>query len=722
MTDRTSLLRFLPLPPRHVLLILAAAFLLGLACTSLVVPRFAYRRLDFDLKTDGAIALRWVRAQPAHASNGFYVDADDPRSRVQGRWFSVDHALPSYAVASMRVEPAAPGTQYAIAKSRIITYLTGKRLPTRRIEAGPDGSLGSLPPLWRAVGWRGMLFSGALGSGLAAATLLLIAVGRWLDGLLTRFPPVSRGTRDAPPLPSTSRRHSPWELVMACTALALCIAAPLWMLAWSPVFMVADSTAYLWFAHTAAATHSIVHFDGWRLPGYGLLLAPLITRFEDFAPAVGVVQCVMAIATNLLVFDMLRGRVRLWAACVLTTLVACDPMLLAWQRFMLAETPSTFCIALAAWAFLSLAMPRSSTTCLQKDRRHRSFFRPVCYALILGLACAAACWFRGNNLILPTLLIPGLAMCVWAARHAKAGREAIFAGGLAPLIAGVLVVASLVPLVLINHRTYSRYAFAIGNNFNRAIFSWQNGTTDWNQCGTFSLEEFREFRAMLRRAPMNEWDVMGWVGNTTTIPVPPTAPQWLAMDLRSRAFVDEAFARDSSTFTERQRQAALGLLGVPVTEPMYALAGPPGMFAQLRGRQNPHTTTTYDFRLDIFPPDIVALIQRGIRDATPLQSSASARIYRAWFDPWMRWRWVLGGLFLIGLVRLLCARPYAWGWPGAALGLVALANTIAVPVLTYAAEYRYASPFYPLVAVTIGLGLVKAARGTDDPPAAASCT
>jgi hypothetical protein len=67
---------------------------------------------------------------------------------------------------------------------------------------------------------------------------------------------------------------------------------------------------------------------------------------------------------------------------------------------------------------------------------------------------------------------------------------------------------------------------------------------------------------------------------------------------------------------------------------------------------------------------------------------------------------VLAILFLIALARLVLTRR----WPFAALALVILANIIGVPALTYAAEYRYAAPFYPLMAAVIAYGLLIPAR------------
>jgi hypothetical protein len=193
---------------------------------------------------------------------------------------------------------------------------------------------------------------------------------------------------------------------------------------------------------------------------------------------------------------------------------------------------------------------------------------------------------------------------------------------------------------------------------------------------------------------------MEWLGKTRTVPAPEGASAWLAQEVRCGVLVDEALARDGPLFTLRQAQAMIILLGIPITEPFYGVRGTWAVFTQLRGRDNHRTFSNFDFTLDRFPPDVQATLQRSIHDVGWLYRNPVARVYGAWFNLWRWLRALLAVAFLFALARLLINREWAF----AALGLVVLANIVGVPVLTYAAEYRYAAPFYPLMALVIVYG------------------
>ncbi len=658
------------MPPRLLLLL---AFLLSALTAPLLIPRFADRwiALDLHLRASGPVAFRW--SNPS-TSNGLWLDFNDPlfisrETAPDTRTIHLTHRLPSYAIDDLRIE--ALSGSVTIANPKVYTYLLNIRLPTQSLSfttANPVTLTPSLPPTWRVVGWRGFLLCGSAG---LALTLLWLTIRRAFRALDARFKP-------ALPAPGSRR--------LTRATIAICIAAPILMALWPPMFLTADTTAYLRFAHILLNIGTIDHFDGWRLPGYGLMLAPFIAALRDYAPAVGALQALMGIATSLLVFAMLRPRLpRPWphAAAVM---VAIDPVLLGWQRFVMAETASAFCITLGAWLFLRLA------PCTPHTRAH-TLPRTLATAAALAATCTAAILLRGNNLIVPTVLLAALLWC--ALLHKR--RDLLAAAATTAALIGL----ALLPLFILNHQHYGRFTLTVGSNFTRSLFSWENETTDWNQCGTLSLDEFRAFRDYERNNPLTDWDVMGWIAKTHTVPVPPGAPEWLAMDIRAGALVDESLARLGTVFTRRQYQASLALLGIPVAEPFYALGGTWGLFAQLMGRDYHRTSTNFDFTLDKFPPDMQSLIMRSTHDVSWLRTSKLAHAYAYWFDLWKWWRTILGIAFLIALARLLALGRWAF----AAIGLVVLGNIIGVPILTYAAEYRYAAPFYPLLAVTIALGL-----------------
>jgi len=468
------------------------------------------------------------------------------------------------------------------------------------------------------------------------------------------------------------------------------IGIPVFLALWAPMFLLADSTAYVWFAHLLLKTDSMMHFDGWRLPGYAMMIAGAMARTTDYAVTIGVVQAAMAIATPLVVFDMLRRRVGGRWATVAAIAIAVDPVLMGWQRVLMPETLSGLLIVLAAWLFLRV---------VDRVGERLGVWRAVGVGLILGLVFGAACVVRGNNQVVPAVLIASIVWCGVVRRQWSLLAAAV------PVAVGTFVV--MLPLFMINQQNHGRFTFAVGRDFTRSLFSWENGTTDWNQSGTLSFTEFRALRDKLRAEVLTDWDVMEWLAKTKTVPVPQGAGRWLSQEVRSGALVDEALARNGPEFTLRQLQAMTILLGVPITEPYYGVRGTWAVFTQLRGRDNHRTWTNFDFPITRFPPDMQETLQRSIHDVGWLYRDPVARVYGAWFNLWRWLRAVLAVAFLFALARVIVRRE----WAVAALGLVVLGNIVGVPVLTYAAEYRYAAPYYPLMMLVIVYGLGSRLRG-----------
>ncbi len=646
---------------------------LGVLAWPWIAPRIVSRRLDarITLQGEGPVMLRWATGS---RDNGVWLDFDDPGIDIEqgphgSRTLHIRQWLPSYGADEFEVV-GPPGSRVSVSEARVESWMVGARLPTLRIAETSAPERGVLPPLQPV--WRSAMARGVATSAVAGAAIAGLAWGAWAVAW--------RLERRRSPGPSTGSRAS----ALTAGAVLACIALPLLMALWAPMLVLADSTAYIWLAQRVSETGSWQGWDGWRMPGYALLLLPFIQMFDDYATPVGLLQAAFGAGTALLVLDMLRSRVpRPWPqfAAVVT---AGDPILLGWQRVLMGESLSALLITMSAWLFLRI-IDRAST------------LRPA-RALLLGLALGAvsgaACLVRGNNQVVPVVLVAGLVWCgyLWKVRGLW----------LAAAPAAALSVAMLLPLCVLNQQQYGRFAPAVGRDFTRALFSWENSTTDWNQSGMLSFEEFRELRTQLRSRPMTDWDVLGWLASESrTVSVPEGAPRWLAMELMAGAQVNEAVARQGPGVSLRQFQSFSALMGFPIVNPDYALDGTWAIFMQLRAEENPRTTTNFDFTLDRFPPEVQPTIARAVRDISWTRTHPAARVYGAWFD---LWRWLRAGLamcFIASVLRLV----FTGRWAYACIGLVVLANCIGVPVLTYAAEYRYAAPFYPLVAATIALGL-----------------
>jgi hypothetical protein len=320
-------------------------------------------------------------------------------------------------------------------------------------------------------------------------------------------------------------------------------------------------------------------------------------------------------------------------------------------------------------------------------------------ATLVGLVCGLACTVRGNNQIIPCMVVVGLVVC------GLAMRRRLLLVAMVPLLGAALL--CVLPLCRVNQRHHGEFRLTVAPEFPKAVFAWDMGLVDWNQCGTLSFKEFTGIRTALRESGMSSWEVLAAVARTRTVPVPDGASEWQRKDLRAAALVREARARQGALYTLRQFQSVAILLGVPLGEPRYGMSSTYGVFRQLRGKANPNTGTNVDFPLDRLPSDVAELVGRGQRDVAWMEGHAGVRAFGTYFKAWLWVRTFIAAAFIAAMIRLLVTGRWAF----ATLGIVVVANAVAVPVLTYGCEYRFAAPFFPLMAVVTVYGMLAAPRG-----------
>ena len=197
-----------------------------------------------------------------------------------------------------------------------------------------------------------------------------------------------------------------------------------------------------------------------RLPGYPLFLALCFAIFgADHYRAVMVVQCLIDLATCLLVADLARRLFGQRAGLVVLWLAALCPFTANYVAAPLTETLSLLCIAMAFWG-----TERWRAAGLGWNRWLWTVAAALAYAVLL----------RPEQGLLAAAVVPGM---FWMELR---GRKTELAGAVVPvLVAAVCVVLPLVPWTARNWRTFHvfeplapRYATDPGEIIPRGFQRW----------------------------------------------------------------------------------------------------------------------------------------------------------------------------------------------------------------------------------------------------------
>jgi hypothetical protein len=196
-----------------------------------------------------------------------------------------------------------------------------------------------------------------------------------------------------------------------------------------------------------------------RLPGYPMFLALCFAVFgADHYRAVMVVQCLIDLATCLLVADLARRLFGRRAGMVVLWLAALCPFTANYVAAPLTETLSLLCIAVAFWG-----MERWRSAGLGWNR----------WLWVIAAALAYAVLLRPEQGLLAAAVIP--AMLWMELRARKDGLSA----AVPVLVAAVCVVLPLVPWTVRNWRTFHvfeplapRYANDPGEEVPRGFQRW----------------------------------------------------------------------------------------------------------------------------------------------------------------------------------------------------------------------------------------------------------
>jgi hypothetical protein len=327
----------------------------------------------------------------------------------------------------------------------------------------------------------------------------------------------------------------------------------------SPTMMCPDSVDYVANAMRLMDTGSFAHFDGWRSPGYSIVLLGLLAFGTHVAMAAGVLNAVMVIATMLLsakaCWLIVREgtgsavgseRLAAWAAAAVMWVIALDPWVMLWTRHVMPECASMLVVAVVVRVLVGMGVGRA-----------RGAWRDVAIGAALGLFAGGACYVRGNF----QLLVACVPMCVGVCVLARGAGwwRAVVVGG----VCGVCGVGILMPWVVRTHERTGAWSFTTGGQFAKALFAQETGLMDWNQSEAF------EFDHMLRLAAMRDEGALGAYAfvhemNTGKLAGMGDAglPQLVNTDRRAKMMVEESLARRPAMRNELAVKAMSTQLGV----------------------------------------------------------------------------------------------------------------------------------------------------------------
>ncbi|MFZ2873394.1 MAG: hypothetical protein WAZ94_02805 [Phycisphaerales bacterium] len=661
---------------------LGAWALLTLALGLVLVERGMRRDVVLRVQITGAGDCWELGWEGPRGHNGHWIDASEPvgGARVPLREatepFELRRRLPMDPLREIAFAwHDSPGGTFTMHKAwvefRVLGRLWGvEPLPLLRVEGGTPAreasggfTVAGLRPSGRVV-WPGV------GPPPGAVLSVWIASAIIAAGALLALRAIPSLVAAAGLLPGAPGR--PGTRWLTPITVLVVVGAQVGLLLATPMVMSADSTAYVWLADLARQHGDFEHLDGWRLPGFALLLLPLLSA-SDYAALLGVVHLVLGVACAAMIFAIVRSRVGAPWPHVAAMLASIDPLAVLWQRHILSEHLGATLTIASCWVALVLC-----------DTVHRGpLARRLALAGLLGVLLGAACATRANLQVFAAALPGALVLC--AAMRGR-GLRGVLAAGASVLVAA----ASLAPIVLHNRAVLGRASLVVGLDWNRFLWLWDYGRLDWNQSGTLTFEQFRTLRSRCARG-INAWDVTDLLSEWRAQEGNPGPHPWTDRDARCAAMWRESDARRPGAIWEIAALSTPLHLGFYATEPRHTPDDCGHLMGPLLGRAGPGVTTTSLFPLERFPPAVRAVLERGVE---PLPAASMAqRVLGGAYDGSKVAHNVIGAAFLVGVLRL-------WSLRDRALWAVCAAVTLhaaVLPAWTFSWNPRYTMPLMGLV-------------------------
>lgn len=540
------------------------------------------------------------------------------------------------------------------------------------IELPASGEAGSsvlaIPPRPWYVGWP-------LRLSLGAAVLFFVWMA--LESVFTLARRCERAAaRCAGHVDSPGIRGS---RMLRLVTFAVLIAGPAWAAWWSPMIAGGDSGDYASFAARFPRESLLQLYNGYRLPGYSLLIAPFMHGMQRFEVGVGLAQGAVGVCTSLLVWSFVARRARAPWPHVAAILVAIDPVSLCWQRILLTENLAMFFAIAVAWT-------------LDRALASRPASKAVLWGACTGLLGGCASWVRGNFQLAPIISAGGL-------MAAGIVNDRRLRGVVAAFLCLAAAGAVLAPAIAQNKRKMDIASFIVGTKCNRIVFAWLNGCAEWNQTGAFTFEQFRAVRSRVQSG-LGEWGFCDMLETTSGMPTPYSYP-WAKREHRAGIVAAESLRRRPGEFVLRAAESTLVQLGVPLRTRSYYLDSSEGLLAPMRGRLTPQMAASWREWSTQRPAPIDRVLRESADRGEALRGSVNARAYDLLYVVFQYGRPILFLLLPLTGARLLARRDYA----GVTAVAMIVGNALAVAVLSGGGEARYGMPLWPLMTALVFAGL-----------------
>lgn len=634
---------------------------------------------------DAPAAWSFEFAPPrGHAPNGWWIDvAASPSGEASN--VAVEAIIPPNEPREATLRWHGPRGQLTVSSVLIRTHVFKHEFrPEQALAAAmelpataePGSTVLVIPPRPWYLGWP-------LRLSLAAAIFFLVWV--LLEAVFTVARRCEgRSSGIAAPDPGSAGRG---PLTLRVVTVVVVIAGPAWAAWWSPMIAGGDSGDYASFAARFPRESLLQLYNGYRLPGYSLLIAPFMHGMQRFEVGVGLAQAAIGVFTSLLVWSFVARRARAPWPHVAAMLVAIDPISLCWQRILLTENLAMFFAVAIAWM-------------LDRALATRSAPKAVLWAACTGLLGGCASWVRGNFQLTPIISAGGLMAAGFVGDRRLRG---VVAAGLCLAAAGAI----LAPAIAQNKRKMDVPSFIVGTKCNRIVFAWLNECAEWNQTGAFTFEQFRAVRARVQSG-LGEWGFCDLLETTSAMPTPYTYP-WAQREHRAGIVAAESLRRRPGEFVSRAAESTLVQLGVPLRTRSYYLDSSEGLLAPMRGRLTPAMAASWR----AWSTQRAAPIDRVLRESADrgeaLRGSANARAYDVLYVVFQYGRPVLLLLLPLAGARMFARSDYA----GVTIVAMIVGNALAVAVLSGGGEARYGMPLWPLMTACVFAGLFPR-RGSQD--------
>lgn len=630
--------------------------------------------------SDRSWKLEWIRLNSE--TNGVWVIPTPPRDTARRDGAdSLVHSLPTDDIRTLVLHECR-----AAATARITTTVAGLTT-TDSVEGTLRGTevTWPVPPMsGKLSAWIVVIIAATCAAALLVLSLAwrgLLRFTRWID---------SRKIENG----FEHDRRSPRFIIAVCLLIA--VAPSIWLAAWAPMFVHPDSTAYFWFARILLESGNLNHFDGWRLPGYGVFLTPFVGTSGNYAAWVGVAQAAMGVGVTLFSFATLRRIAGSSAACIGAILVGWDASLLVWQRALLSESLACFLVTLGVYLFVAATAPIGAPSSTR--RATYGPWRSLGLGIAIGAVCAAAAYTRANLAIMGLLLPIGvLAAAFFGGRttpDASLGRHRPVACAVACIVTTCVL---LLPIVRFNASQFGHAGLTAGDGVNRSFFSWLNGTTDWNQTALFTRDELSTFAEEVRTKGVNPDRVHEVLMRTEAATANPThLPDMRLRDEIMGSLVRESFARQPRKFAMAAARNFVSQLGITCCGPDYARDTSDQFGLPLGGQWNDRTNTL-PWPVLRLPQEVRDDFDRAAPSLVRTESPRNEQAFRALWTAGRMCRGVMSVLLVMAICIAITRRQFIL----TTLGTLVLANATGVAVLGFAGEDRYSMPFYGLMTLVV---------------------